>query len=135
MRAITILASLLLIALATASPVAAGPAGDPGVYVGTVVEGERDTHRFSSHGGNPCLGVYIPKLWVVTLTHAPADASLSLSAGGKTDVSMAGSATVSFVANYCTVFTIAVEGLAVDGKAIYAVDVESAFIANIGPGS
>ncbi len=138
MRVITIAASMLLIALATASPVSAGPGVDPGVspglYVGTIGDGERDTYRFSTHGGNPCLGVYIPKLYVVSLSHAPADATLSLSAGGKTDMSMAGQASVTFVANYCTTFTITVDGVDVDGTAAYVVDVESAFIVG-NPGS
>lgn len=132
MRTASIFAGLLLIALAVAQPVAAEPAQNTGPYAGTVRENEVDHHRFSTHGDNPCVDIWVPKLYVVTLTHAPTTDALQLGAGSEVADSQNGVATVSFVANYCTSFDIYVAGVAVSGVAAYGVTVESVFL---GPGA
>lgn len=126
MRAILVAACLLLIApMATA---ASGPTSGWGL--GTVEEGETDRRHHNTHGDQPCLAIYIPKVFTVTLNHAPTDV-LGLRAGGASATSQNGVATVSFVANYCTSFDIFVDGIDVDGSAAYAMTVTSVFTAPV----
>lgn len=128
----TLLAAALLAALlAPAALAATGPQVGP--FVGVVEQDASNRHAFSTHGDTPCLAVYLPKLYVVTLTYDnPAD-TLTLMAAGATAVGSNGVATLDFVANYCTAFTIDVVGTAVAGNALepgtrYVVTVESLFI-------
>lgn len=123
-----LLAAALCLLAVLAAPAAARTGPEPGPFVGTVAQGEADSHHFSTHGDQPCLAVWIPKLYVVTLAYAPPTDTLALSAAGASDAGANGVAAVSFVANYCTAFTIRVAGTAVADEAAYVVTVESVFL-------
>src|SRR5688572_27776747 len=125
MRVLPFAACLLAALLAAPATLASTPGPQLGPFAGTVAQGETDAHPFSTHGDQPCLAVWLPRLYVVALAYAPVDDTLTLTAAGNTDTGSSGHASVSFVANYCTAFTITVSGTAVSDSAAYTVVVQS----------
>lgn len=127
MRALRIaLAAACLATVLATAPVSADLGGpEPGPFTGTIGQDHTRTHHFSTHGDNPCLAVYMPRVYTVTLAYAPPTDTLSISVGGLTDVGSLGAGSISFVANYCTAFDITVVGVEVTDKAAYGVTVTS----------
>jgi hypothetical protein len=123
MRALASLATLLLVAT-VAVPASAQTGPSSGAYVGTVEQDGRNSHFYTTHGDTPCLAIYIPHLYVVTLAVLPPTDTLTLGVLGQTADTTNGVATVSFVANYCTAFTLLVDGTEVADTAIYGLTVE-----------
>lgn len=115
-----LLAAGLLTAVLLLVPATAQSGPSSGVYVGTVGEGETDRLHYTTHGNNPCLAIYIPHTYVVTLASAD---TMRLTVGQHSDVTSNGVATLVFTANYCTAFTVLVEGLDIDHGGAYTVTV------------
>ncbi|MGB0652511.1 MAG: hypothetical protein ACPGQL_04865 [Thermoplasmatota archaeon] len=132
MRTLLVSACLLLTLAAPGIQAGLGPdvepaigTPQPGPFAGTIGDGGSNTHRFSTHGDQPCLGVWMPKLYVVTLNYVSPFNSLGVSARGHSDSGENGVASIKFVANYCTAFDIVVSGDDVSGTAAYVVTVQS----------
>ena len=118
-------AACLLAAFLVPSALASTAGPSAPVHAGSVAQGQTDSSTFSTHGDQPCLAVYMPRVFTVSLAYAPVSDSLTVSAGGVSDTGANGVATVSFVANYCTVFTIQVTGTSVAESAEYVWTVTS----------
>lgn len=131
MKRFALVAAFFVLALATATSASTG-GGSSTPYVGSVGQGQSDNHRYDNSGGNPCLAIYMPRTYTVTLAHVPTSDVLTLTAAGHSDSSSNGLASVSFTGNYCTAFDIRVTGTAVAGATEYAVAVTS--VAQIGGG-
>lgn len=118
-------AACLLAVLLAPSAIASTAGPSAPVHAGSVAQGQVSSSTFSTHGDQPCLAIYMPRVFTVTLAYAPVTDTLSLAAGGASDTGSNGAATVSFVANYCTVFTIQVTGTSVADSAQYVWTVTS----------
>ncbi|HET6399284.1 MAG TPA: hypothetical protein VFH47_06995 [Candidatus Thermoplasmatota archaeon] len=106
----------MLACLAFAAAASAGPLPSPlfaGPYAGVASDGSSHAHEYSTHPPHTlCAAVYIPHQFVVTLDAAPTD-TLVLRVGSHAATTFQGAATLTFIANYCTAFTIHVEGVEV----------------------
>ena len=116
-----ILLACLLAALVPAASAAAGPSlVDAPAGAGSVSQGTTSSTGYSTHGDQPCLAIYMPRVYTVTLAYAPPTDALTLSVGALSATGSEGHATLSFVANYCTAFTVSVTGTSVADSATYA---------------
>ena len=120
--AVTLLAAVLApSALASDGPALVGvPA-----HAGSVGQGGAASYAYSTHGDQPCLAIYQPRVFTVTLAYAPPSDVLTLSVGTASATGSGGAATLSFVDNYCTAFTVRVVGTSVASSAEYAFAISS----------
>lgn len=117
----SILLACLLAALVPAASAAEGPSlVDAPVGTGSVSQGTTSSTGYSTHGDQPCLDVYMPRVYTVTLAYSPPGDVLTLSVGELAATGSDGHAVLSFVANYCTAFTVSVKGTSVADSASYA---------------
>lgn len=129
--AVALLAALLFpAAVASTNPVLPSS----GAHKGAVAEGQSSSFTYASHpAGTECLAIYLPRTYTVTLAYAPVDDTLTLRVGTHSDAGAAGRASVSFVANYCTAFTITVTGTSVASTADFVTAVTSTPVVAGGP--
>jgi hypothetical protein len=120
----------LLLVVAILPAVVAAPGTGP--FTGTITQSATNSHAYSSYppAGN-CLAVYMPRTYSIRIEHAPVDDSLTISARGFAATTHNGGTTLSFVANYCTAFTITVAGTTVATEATYAITVTSTPVINV----
>ncbi len=119
-----LLGLFVVLILVTPQSTAAGIREGP--FVGSVEDGDTVRHTYSNYpllGG--CLAVWIPTDYFITITFAPGEDTLSLSAKGQSIEVSGGVGTLRVVANYCTSFAIDVGGVDVDDEAHYVVSVRS----------
>ncbi len=114
---------LALTLLAFMTPAQAADLPSSGIYTDDVTMGETNEHAYSTHGSQPCLGIYMEHTYFVTLV-AEAGQVLLLEVAGQQVMATDGTARITFTANYCTAFQILVEGIDVDGDASYVLAVE-----------
>lgn len=101
---------------------AAPPAASTGPFVGSVAQGETDTHTYDNNPTNqPCLALAAD--YTVALNGVPAGDTLTLTVLDKTVTTTGGGAAVTVTQGVCARFAIGVTGTAVSGTAHYVVTV------------
>ncbi len=134
MARLALAACLLALALVPTA-LASGPGlvSSP-VHAGSVAQGATSSYVYSTHGDQPCLAYYQPRVFTVTLAYTPPSDVLALTVGAASATGSDGVATLSFVDNYCTAFTVGITGTSVAGSAEYAFAITSV-PAGLGGGS
>jgi len=113
----TILAGVAAVA-AFAAPASAAT----GPFVGTVVQGETDTHTYDNNpSNNPCLQITAD--YTVSLRGVPASDTLTLTVLDRSVTTTGGGASLTITRGICTRFDVSVTGTSVADTATYVVTV------------